>query len=239
MAEDSAPEEYGPEFEVWNHLWSSIDMADMEYRVLGDDRRRQVIRIGERITDARAMLARAPGTEEAAFLELEVDLLADPWVRFSAELHLAKDAIGRGQTALRRYFAISPVVTERPLPPRAAPYVVEVVNTFAFGFDAACIALCRATFEQLMKEELVTRGILTEPQLRRSLFTADTLLQHALRADVIVHSRRAAEALVFKGNTVMHKSLYQDKISEQQAADSIAQLLDVLREVLGEASATE
>jgi hypothetical protein len=142
--------------------------------------------------------------------------------------------IQRAEVALRRYLTLRPVVTSRQIPGRATRYVTEVINTYAFGFDAACIALCRATLEQCLREELVQRGVYTEPQLKREQPTAGTLMEKSKQAGILVNSAAAARRLVKKGNTVMHQFLYDEKISAQQAVDSIAELLEALRELLAD-----
>jgi hypothetical protein len=106
----------------------------------------------------------------------------------------------------------------------------------AFGFDAACIALCRATFEQVTKDSLVRIGEYSDARLKREQPTAGALLAVAKRTGLIVRSATAAEHLVKKGDTVMHKFIYDGRVREQQARDSIAQLAEVLVELLGDGS---
>lgn len=235
MAEEGNSE-YGPEFEVWNHLWSGVDHAEMEMRALDEKNRQFATRIGKLLVDIRAQLTLESGTLEANFLEFDSDFITDAWVRHAAEIELARDAISRANQALDRYFRLRPVITTKALPERAARYIAEVVRTFAYGFDAACIALCRATLEQVLKDELVGRGVYTAPQLRREKPTAGTLLQNAKRAGVFNHTFDSADKIVRKGDTVMHDFIYDEKIIAQQAVDSITQLIDVLVEVLGPAA---
>lgn len=232
MAEED--DDYGPEFEVWSHLWSGIDMAQNEMRALDAKTRRLTEKLGKFLVDARAQLTVVDATAHADLTALDIDFLADAWVRHAAEIELAQDAITRAGTALDRYFKLRPVITKKALPERAAKYMAEVVNTYAYGFDVACIALCRATLEQVLKDELIARAVYTAPQIRREKPTAGALLLNAKRAGVLVRSNDSAEKIVKKGDTVMHDFMYDGKIIAQQAADSIAQLLDVFLEVLGE-----
>jgi hypothetical protein len=232
MAEEDE-EEYGPRFEVWNHLWSGLDMAQMEMDVLEDKSRAMTEKFGKLLVDIRAQLTLESGTFKAGFLDLDKDFLADAWVRHAAEIELAQDAISRATKALDRYFKLQPVITKKALPERAAKYLAEVVHTYAYGFDVACIALCRATLEQVLKDELIERGVYTAPQVRRERPTAGALLHNAKRADLLVTSLGSAEGIVKKGDTVLHDFIYDSKVVAQQAVDSITELLDVLVEILG------
>lgn len=223
----------GPHFEVWNHLWSGVDMAVDELRALDPKNRIRVEKVGKLLVDARAMLAREHDSDEAIINEYSSDLLADPWIKHAAEIELANAGISRAGTALSRYFSLRPIVIRKPLPERATRYVAEVIHTFAFGFDAACIALCRATVEQVLKDQLVVAGSYTAAQIRRDRPTAGTLLMNAKRSGIVSQSADAADRLVKKGDTVMHNFIYDDKVSEAQARDSIEELIAVLAEILG------
>lgn len=235
MTNSNESDEEGPEFQVWNHLWSGIDMATSELRALDQPSRALVEKLGKAIADARGDLVQRPNSYSATVLSIEEHLLANPWIRHAAEIEVATTGIVRAQKALDRFAKVRPAVTRRPLPTRAAGYVTEVINTFIFGFDAACIALCRATLEQLLKDELVRIGAFTEPQLKREKPTAGSLLNNAFRTDLLQTSRRAAEQLVNKGDTIMHNFIYDERVEEQQALDSIDQLIEVLTELLGAA----
>jgi hypothetical protein len=223
----------GPQFEVWNHLWSGVDLADNELRALDARKRTRVEKVGKLLVDARTLLAREDDTTEAIVNKYAEDLLSDPWIKHAAELELARAAVSRAETALSRYFSLQPAVVGKAIPARATKYVAEVIQTFAFGFDAACIALCRATAEQVLKDELVAAAVYTEAQIRRERPTAGTLLIKAKQAGIITTCADAGDRLVKKGDTVMHQFIYDDKISETQARDSIKELLAILCEVLG------
>ena len=60
-------------------------------------------------------------------------------------------------------------------------------HTYLLGFDAACIALCRACFDQLAKAVLLKGRIFREAELRKghltSLGLADHLRRHKLIGD--------------------------------------------------------
>jgi hypothetical protein len=223
----------GPEYNLWLHLESGLDAAMMELDALTDESRASLEWLAQAIVLGRDQLAIRPKSVEAKLLLVDDVLLADKWVRFAVELIIARRGVARSEKALRRFIRINPLSTLRALPLRAEGYVREAMETFAFGFDAACIALVCASFEQLMKDELVRQGRFTEPQLRRERLTAEGLLAKARQASIVSTSSSAAERLVKKRNNVMHEHLYDDKVSEQQALDSLTELLSVIREVLG------
>lgn len=229
---DTDAEGDGPEFEVWNHLESGIDMAAMELRTLDPQSRSMAEKLAKAIVAARGTLSHQPDSIHETILSLDAELLSDPWIRHAAEIEIAHIAIWRARTALERYLSLRPVIAAQPIPPRAQRYVTELINTFAFGFDAACIALGRAVVEQLLKDSLVARGEYTEARLKRERPTAGALLVAARRAGILARSSAAAEGLVKKGDTVLHQFLYDERVSEQQARDTVAQLLEVLAEVL-------
>jgi hypothetical protein len=58
------------------------------------------------------------------------------------------------------------------------------------------------------------------------------MVSHAKRAGRLVASYRAAEALVRRRDTVMHRHMFDTKIVERQALDSIADLLLRVAELL-------
>jgi hypothetical protein len=228
----------GPEFEVWLHLWTGIDTATDELRVLNDESRKAVEQIGSELVNARKALSQAPDTYGAKLLLIDDHLLANPWVRHAAEIEVASTGIWRSEQALKRFMRVKPAIVSRPIPERAIKYVAEVVQTYMFGFDAACIALCRATIEQLLKDELLAHGLLTEPQIRRERPTAGSLLAHAKRAGLLTDSTAAAERVVKKGDTVLHSFVYDDRVIDQQALDSVTDLVLVVAELYADTDKT-
>ena len=231
MSEDADTD--GPEFEVWNHLSSGIDMAEMELRVLDPEDRARIEKAAKMLVDARLQLAHESGSVGSKVLFVDDILLADPWVKFVADIRVAELGVDRAHRALRRYLAVRPVVAQRPVPQRAARYVEEVVNTFAFGFDAACIALCGSALEQVLKERLLEEKVYTEPQIRREQPTAATLVAKAKAAGVLHGGATAADRLVKRRNTVLHQFVFDEKVIERQTLDSIEDLLTVMAETLG------
>lgn len=221
----------GPEFQVWNHLWSGVEMASFELEVLSAEDRRVVDFVAKRLVDVRLQLTLARGSPESHFLDLFEAKINDPWIRHAAEIEIAGSGIARAEMALTRFLKIRPVIVSRPIPERAVKYLDEVVKTLIFGFDAACIALCRATLEQLLQEVLIIRGIYTGPQIKRERPTAGTLMTKAVTSGILGDSQDSARSLVKRGDTVMHSFIYDEKISEQQSLDSISKLLNVVATV--------
>ena len=232
MANDNESSYDGPEIEVWNYLWSAVDMAADELRGIRPDTREFLERVAKAIVSARSEAIVAPESFGAKLLTVDDEILKYPWIRHVTEIEIATIGIGRAESALRRYLRIRPIVLVGQLPERARAYMGEVISTYAFGFDAACIALCRATLEQVLRDALVDRNVYTAPQLKRERPTAGSLVANAKRAGVLVASAAAADRIVNKGDTVMHHFLYDDKVIEQQAFDSLNDLLEVLAEVL-------
>jgi len=225
-------ERHGPRFEVWKHLWSGIDEAVDELRSLEAESRRFVKEIGKLIAQGRTGFVLRPNDASARALQIEEMILKDAWYRHTAEIEIARLGLGRLEGALSRFLEFRPVVTSKPVPDCAQRYIREVIDTFVFGFDGACIALCRAACEQLLRDTLVERGVYTERQLRRERPTAGALLANAKRAGVLKTSLSAAEELVGKGDTVIHSFICEGRVLEQQALDSINELAQVLAETL-------
>jgi hypothetical protein len=222
----------GPEFEVWNHLWSGIELAIQELDVLESNSRETVERLGKLLAETRTGLTLAAGTDAAAFSQIS-DMLTDvPWVRHAAEIELATEGIGRTERSLKRYLKLRPIVIRTPIPARAQPYVRELVDTFAFGFDAACIALSRAAMEQVLKDRLLVVGEYTEARLRREKPGPQELIVAAKRRAVLENSFEAAGRVADRGNTVLHSFIYDEKVLQQEALDSISDLLKVLTECI-------
>ena len=171
-------------------------------------------------------------SDDRLLLEVGDALLAEPWVRYAADLHIAGEGIHRATTALDRYLEIQPSAAARALPERARSHVREAVHTFMFGFDAACIALCRASLEQVLKDALVARAAYTDPQLKREHPTAGTLLENAKRAKLLTDAYDAAKRVVDRGDTLMHSHVYDGKILKQLASDSVRDLTSAMVELL-------
>lgn len=233
MANEDSDQESGPQFEVWNHLWSAIDQAADEFRTLKPDHREAVERVGKLIADARVEFVLAASDRVESLLLIEKEALEDPWIRHAAEIEIATLGIDRADGGLKRFLRLRPLALSQPVPDAAKPYLREVIDTFVLGFDAACIALCRATCEQLLRDFLVKAKVYTPGRLRKERPTAGALFINAKRAGLIRSATAAADKLIRKGDTVMHHFIYDRHILEQQALDSINELAEVLGELLG------
>ncbi len=132
-----------PEFEVWNHLESGLQSARDEFRSVDPELRELVERLAEVIADARGLLILP--TSRTPLLSAEGNLLNHPWIKHATDIRIAEEGISRANEALDRYQAMKPAVAARSLPQPVVRYLKEAAATYLFGFDAACIALCRAT----------------------------------------------------------------------------------------------
>lgn len=220
-------EDYGPEFEVWNHLSSGLDLARMELDALDKQTRQSVEGLAKIIIQNRSSFSHPPALKEwIAFFD---GLLDDPWFRFAAELELADAGVDRASGALRRYLELRPVFSEYQVGSKATLYLREVVDTFLFGFDAACIALCGAALEQVLRELAVEFGEYSEARLNRERPTGHTLLEVGKRSGCISSSAfDAAKRVLEQRNYVMHRSLWEERIIKSMAVQSITDLGKVL-----------
>jgi hypothetical protein len=161
MTED---ERYGPETEVWNHLHSGLDLADMELDALEAESRREVELFGKALVKVRQQFVLP--THSDRIIDLFDDLLKDAWYRHAANLEFGREAVNRATDALGRFLELRLVLTDYKLPYRSGSYLREAIDTFVFGFDAACIAFCGATLEQVLKDLIVANGIYTDARLK-------------------------------------------------------------------------
>jgi hypothetical protein len=252
---DQGPEDdepYGPDFEVWNHLDGGLQVAhdDMANK-LGPDLTALLMAIADGLVELKEQVfipRDAPAisqkfaevfpqfgsTQQANILNEAASIYAKnagPFFRHAVHLAVAGVGLRRVNEALTRFVDISFVIVQRPVPAKSRPYIREVVHTFLFGFDPACIALCRSTFELFARSVLVARGLYTEPQLRREQPTAHTLSARLKQANLIPESHSAATRLVERGNTILHKGIYDARISKQAALDSVSDLILVAQEL--------
>jgi hypothetical protein len=219
------PEE-PPEVDVWNHIQTGLDLADEELGALPVSLRTLTEQLGRAIVEIRSRAVIEDPQHD--YLHIDEYLLTEPWVRYAADLYIATEGIRRATDALARYLDLKPSGASRGLPDDALSYVREAVHTYIFGFDAACIALCRAALEQMLKAALIAKGVFTKPQLKRDRPTAGTLLENAKRAGLLRDHYHAAERVVKSGDTLMHSHLYDEKILKQMARDSVRDLTEAL-----------
>ncbi|SRR6266542_313810 len=238
----------GPEFEVWNHLESGWQQAydDMARRV-GRESMRFLEAFAEAIVGLRtdlvlhaedlpvpkSLASALPKVSPEQLQRLE-GVLADPsvldsnpWLRHAVDLEVAKISMRRAVHALDRFRSLRPVLAAQAVPENARAYMREVVHTYLLGFDAACIALCRACFDQLAKAVLLKAGVFREPDLRKGHLTSLGLLDHLRRGDLIGNAEEPARRLGERGNTIMHRGLYEERVLPTLSLDSIRDLLVV------------
>lgn len=230
MAEDKQFDEIfssdGPDSEVWNHLYSGIDLARMELDRLSPEARTFLSRFAEKVFSQRTDLTVAP---DDSFTDLAQQALEVPWLKFAADLMFAEEAVGRAEQALKRYIALQPILTRYKLSSLASKCLKEAGRTFLYSFDAACIAFCSAALEQILRDEVVAAEIITERELKRQRCTAFTLLEMAKRAALMSEAaEQAATELITKRNEVMHKRFEGLK---EEALKAMEQLGSVLQEL--------
>jgi hypothetical protein len=188
---------HSPEFEVWNHLESGLDQARSELNELPPEYRQALEAVAKLRAHKCHRLVLSSAELAARRLKLDgVFVTSEAWLNHAVEIEFAEVGLRRAVNALSRYRRLQPRITTRPVPDAAKRHLHEVVETFLFGFDAACIALCRATLEQLLRDALLTAHVYTEPQLRRERPTAGALLENARRKRILVSSLAVAESLV-------------------------------------------
>ncbi len=219
----------GPEFAVWNHLESGWALADMELNKLGPAERRFVQEVAKALVQTRTELLLSPDRQSA--LPVLAEVLQHPRVRHAADLQLARIGIHRASRALERYLDLAPVIgtyrfTEKPL-----QYLNEVVQTYIFGFDAACIALAGATFERALHEVLVTYGLIQAPQSDDDRTpSVSKLIAIAERSNpqILPEKDPSVKRLVELRDRIMHRHMWDAKIIRQVALGCIEDLSAVL-----------
>lgn len=222
--------EYDPEFEVWNHLESGLQSARDELRPLEKQVRTALEHLAKAVADTRGVLILPPS--KASLLVAESQLLSHPWIKHAIDTEIASEGISRANEALDRYQSLKPATAANALPEPVVRYIKEAAATYLFGFDAACIAFCRAALEQLLKDSLVKKRIYTQPQLRRERPTAGTLLEKAKQAGIIGSGYTAAKRVVERGDQVLHRAIHDGRILKTTAADSVNDLVSVVVAIL-------
>jgi len=249
-ADDPEFSEEGPEAEVWNHLESGWQQAyDDMARQVGQETMDVFEAIANAIVSLRTDLVLSqdslpipkalsevfPEWSSDQLQKLAAKLLKEPsaadsnvWMRHAVDLEVAGIGLQRAVAALDRFKSLTPVLTHQAIPPQARAYVREVVHTYLLGFDAACIALCRACFDQLAKAVLVKTKVLTEGEVRKGQLTTLTLVEHLKRNGLLgAGAYDAGRRLGERGNAIMHKGLYEERVLPSLSLDSISDLLAV------------
>jgi len=216
----------GPEFEVWNHLYSGLDLARVELDKLSEEGRGILTRFGQRVFSQRTSLTVEPDDTFAAFSQQALDV---PWLKFAADMAFAEQAVCRAEKALVRYVELQPILTRYKLSDVASKYLQEAGQTFLFSFDAACVAFCNAALEQTLRDLLVDANVMTNRELQRSQSTANTLLERAARENLLPEAaEQAARDLIAKRNKVMHRRFENLKEDALKAMEHLAIVLQYL-----------
>jgi hypothetical protein len=248
--DDSESPREGPEFDVWNHLESGWQQAydDMAQRV-GRETMQLFEGIAKAIVSLRTDLVLSQGSlpipkafgdvfpklSPAQLQDLAAKLLGKPdaatsnvWMRHAVDLEVAEIGLHRAIHGLDRFKSLTPVLTHQAIPPQARAYLREVVHTYLLGFDAACIALCRACFDQIGKAVLVRSKVLSEAEVRKGHLTTLTLVEKLKQNGLVSGAAYdAGRRLGERGNTIMHKGLYEERVLPSLSLDSISDLLAV------------
>lgn len=216
----------GPKFEVWNHLYSGLDLARMELDCLSEKGRAALTKFGERIFSQRTNLTVAPDDK---FTDMSQQLLEVPWLKFAADCAFAEEALDRAVKALDRYLELEPILTRYKLTDLAAKCLQEAGRTFLFSFDAACVAFCSAALEHTLRDALVDARIITRRDLQRRQCTAYTLLAMATQAKLLPEAaEQAASDLIAKRNVVMHRRFENLKDEALKAMEHLGVVLQDL-----------
>ena len=215
----------GPKLQVRHHLEAALQCVSMEIDPLSPLARAAVESVATHVVEMRSGLAVDPTIKDA--LAAHPRIFKDPWFRFGVEAELARMGIAKTAEALERLEAIEPVVSSHEPSERAATYIREVTQTFVFGFDAACIALCGAAIEQLLKQTLLARGVYTERQLKLERPTAGELLK---KVGLKSAGSVAAKALRDR-NAIMHKSIWDPRTLRRIAFLCIRAVAGVIEEL--------
>jgi len=216
----------GPEFEVWNHLYSGLDLARAELDKLSENGRGILTRFGERVFAQRTTLTVEPDDSFATFSQHALDV---PWLKFAADIAFAEEAVWRAEKALVRYVELQPILTRYKLSDVARKYLQEAAQTFLFSFDAACVAFCNAALEQTLRDLLVDATVMTNRDLQRNQPTANGLLERATREKVLPEAaEQAARDLIAMRNKVMHRQFQNLKEDALKAMEHLATVLQYL-----------
>ncbi|MGH7574552.1 MAG: hypothetical protein ACREM1_05395 [Longimicrobiales bacterium] len=219
-----------PEFEVWNHLESGLDLATDELTALASKDRELVSRVGNLLAKLRDdfVISR----QDADLAEALEELLSHPWIRHAAEIQIAHGLIGRASHALDRYRDLRPVASALVPDERVRRYLKEAAATFLLGFDAATIAFCGAALEQVLKQVLVARGVI-QPSSSDNEWAppGKKLVDAAVRVRLLVTSEEAARRLLKQRNRVMHRSMSEQSALRGVALTCIQDLAETLREL--------
>jgi hypothetical protein len=218
-----------PQSEVWNYLYSGLDLAQMEFDNLGEKEKEALESFAELVFARRSKLVGSP--EDQEIYGDEEKLLKHPWFKHAVDLRFAGEVVERGVGMLRRYLQLRPILTHFELSERCKVYLGDAVQTFLFGFDAACVAFCGATLEQILKEALIRSKECTEQQIKQERLSGLGLLMKANEKKLITESYDGARKVLTQRNVVMHQGVCDKNLIRNHALENIAALGSTLQEL--------
>lgn len=208
----------GPEFDVWNHLYSGLDLAMMELDSLPEKARTVLTEFGEQIFSQRTNLTVAPNDDLARLSKLALDI---PWIKFTADIAFAKEAMSRATEALDRYVELQPILTNYTLTDLAAQCLQKAGQMFIFSFDAGCVVFCSAVLEQTLRHELEQQNNRKGARHLLNLANEKKLLSK--------EAKQAANDLIDKRNEVIHQRFDAHKDEALKSMDHLCIVLQELR----------
>lgn len=220
----------GPEFEIWNHLESGLDLARMEFEEgLSEEERTFYMKFGEDILSLQINRLIAPDDSTAGLAGASHLLLKVPWIKFAVDFAFANQTLPRATGVFDRYVELQPILTRYELSDVAAKCLQEAGWTFLFSFDFACVVSCTAVLEQMLAKELVDGCILTWDELKRCRYTAGKLFQKAKKERFLPEqAEQAASELIEMRNKVMHRRFEASKDEALKAMENLGIVLQDL-----------
>ena len=218
-----------PESEVWNHLYAGVSYAQFEFDKLGPEERKLVEALGAIIAKSKTEFLLEP--HDNRVLSLLEPFLDHPWIRHATEIEIAEDGVGRLGDALARMRELKPVLGNHRIGKEGRRYLEEVINTYMYGFFGACMAMAGATLEQVLRELVDGRGIMSLQDIDAKKVGGGRLLAMADEAGLIGDTKDAAERLLAERNRIMHRHIWDDRIAQQMALGSVDRLGAILSEV--------
>ena len=232
---------------VWGYVDDGVIRAQEEFdefvAVMGEDSQRVLRMVVAILFRAHETLSTPESHERTwkTLISLQDDPLVAEVVEQGLDLQFAKDARDRLMAWRQRLRLLKPATVKRMANDRVRNYTAEATRAFLYGFDAACIAMCRATLEQIMKEVYVRAGLATWDDVQKStvalrdrismVFTVAPLRYKtpAVQAKV----RTAAHRITDDGNLILHRYLFEQRISKRKAADALHDLAVVVSGIYG------
>ena len=208
---------------MWNHLYSGVDQARLELNGLPEDLRMWLTKLGEEIMALRTNLVAQRDNRLARSVPM---LLQDPWIKFSADIAFADEAVTRASAGFDRYVDLRPILTAYELSDVAAKCLEEAGRMFLFSFDNGCIMSCGATLEQILREELENAGKTPSEK------PLGPLIQMACKHNLLSEeAKQAACELKTVRNDVVHRpfEIFSNNALKDQALNAMNNLGRVLK----------